>query len=280
MAIKKFKPTTPGRRQMSGYTFDELTATEPHKPLTYFLPRKAGRNSAGRITVRHQGGGHKRLYRKIDFYFVDKLDIPAKIETIEYDPFRTAYIALVCYRDGERRYVLAHKDMKVGDMIITSKDAKPENGNRLLIGNIPVGLFVYNVETIVGHGAGSVRSAGSFATIVSQEGEYTQIKLPSGEIRKIHKQCYATVGVVSNTDHNMVVIGKAGRSRWLGKRPTVLGKSMNPVDHPHGGGEGHSSLGMAPKTPWGKPALGVKTRNRKDTDKWVVKTRKGKLMVD
>jgi len=235
MAIKKFKPTTPGRRQMSGYTFEELTATEPYKPLTYFLPRKAGRNSSGRITVRHQGGGHKRLYRKLDFYFVDKMNIPAKVETIEYDPFRTAYIALVCYRDGARRYVLAHKDMKVGDIIITAPEAKPENGNRLLIGNVPAGLFVHNVETIVGQGANTVRSAGASAAIVSQEGDYTQIKLPSGEIRKIHKKCYATVGVVSNTDHNMVVIGKAGRSRWLGKRPTVLGKSMNPVDHPHGG---------------------------------------------
>lgn len=235
MAIKKFKPTTPGRRQMSGYTFEELTASEPHKPLTYFLPRKAGRNSAGRITVRHQGGGHKRLFRKIDFYFTDKLDIPAKVETVEYDPFRTAYIALVCYRDGERRYVLAHKDVKVGDMIITSKEGKPENGNRLLIGNIPTGLFIHNVETIVGQGANCVRSAGASATIVSQEGNYTQIKMPSGEIRKVHKLCYATIGVVSNTDHNMIVIGKAGRSRWLGKRPTVLGKSMNPCDHPHGG---------------------------------------------
>ena len=265
---------------MSWYTFDELTATEPHKALTYFIPRKAGRNSAGRITIRHQWGGHKRLYRKIDFYFLDKLDIPARIETIEYDPFRTAYIALVCYRDGERRYILAHKDVKVGDTIITSKEAKPENGNRLLIGNVPVGLFIHNVETIVGRWANTVRSAGTFATITSQEGEYTQIKLPSGEIRKIHKQCYVTIGIVSNTDHNMVVIGKAGRSRWLGKRPTVLGKSMNPCDHPHGGWEGHSSLGMAPKTPWGKPALGVKTRKRKDTNKWVVRNRKGKLVTE
>lgn len=235
MAIKKFKPTTPGRRQMTGYTFEELTVSKPHKALTYGKSSQAGRNSAGRITVRHQGGGHKKLYRKIDFYFTDKLGINAKVETIEYDPFRTAYIALVCYFDGERRYVLAHKDMKVGDIIVTADEAKPVSGNRLLIGNIPTGLTVYNAELIVGAGASSVRSAGSSAMILSQEGEYTQLKMPSGEIRKVHKKCYATIGVVSNTDHNQIVIGKAGRSRWMGIRPTVLGMSMNAVDHPHGG---------------------------------------------
>lgn len=281
MAIKKFKPTTPGRRQMTGYTFEELTTNEPYKPLTYFIKSQAGRNSAGRITVRHQGGGHKQLYRKIDFFFTDKLNVPAKVETIEYDPFRTGYIALVCYYDGERRYVLAHKDMHVGDVIVTSDVAKPVAGNRLLIGNIPTGLAVYNVELIVGAGASSVRSAGSSALILSQEGDYTQVKLPSGEVRKVHKKCYATIGTVSNTDHNMIVIGKAGRSRWMGIRPTVLGMSMNAVDHPHGGGEGHQSLGQrkGPKTPWGKPARGVQTRRRKDTDQWVVRTRRGKLMA-
>ncbi|MCK9272614.1 50S ribosomal protein L2 [Candidatus Gracilibacteria bacterium] len=280
MALKKYKPTTPGRRQMTGYTFEELTTSKPHKALTQSLRKKhAGRNNTGRITVRHQGGGHKQAYRVIDFHYIDKLDIPAKIETIEYDPFRTSYIALVCYRDGERRYVTAHKDMKVGDEMITSKNAKLISGNRLEIGNIPVGLNVYNVEIIVGKGASSVRSAGSSATILSQEGEYTQVKMPSGEIRLIHKLCYATLGVVSNIDHNQVVIGKAGRSRWKGIRPTVLGKSMNPVDHPHGGGEGHSPIGMPyPKTPWGKPALGVKTRKRKDTNKWVLRKRDGRLM--
>lgn len=280
MAIKKFKPTTPGRRQMTGYTFDEITTNEPHKPLTSFIKSQAGRNSAGRITVRHQGGGHKKLYRKIDFFCTDKLEIPAKVETIEYDPYRTGYIALVCYYDGERRYVLAHKDMKVGDVIVTGDNAKPVAGNRVQIGNIPTGLAVYNVELIVGAGASSVRSAGSSALILSQEGDYTQVKLPSGEIRRVHKKCYATIGVVSNTDHNQIVIGKAGRSRWMGRRPTVLGMSMNAVDHPHGGGEGHQSLGQrkGPKTPWGKPARGVKTRRRKDTDKWVVRTRRGKLM--
>ncbi|MDD2487519.1 MAG: 50S ribosomal protein L2 [Candidatus Gracilibacteria bacterium] len=279
MAIKKYKPTTPGRRQMSGYTFDELTTSKPHKALTYGLSKNAGRNNTGRITVRHQGGGHKKLFRMIDFHYVDKLDIPAKVETIEYDPFRSAYISLICYNDGARRYILAHKDIKVGDVVITSATAKPISGNRMQVGNIPVGLSVHNVEIIVGKGASTVRSAGTSALILSQEGEYTQIKLPSGEIRLVHKNCYATIGVLSNTDHNQITIGKAGRSRWMGKRPTVLGKSMNPVDHPHGGGEGHSPIGMPyPKTPWGKPALGVKTRKRKDTNRWILRKRDGRLM--
>lgn len=279
MPIKKYNPTTPGRRQMTGYTFEELTVTEPYKPLTFHKKKAAGRNNTGRITVRHQGAGHKKLYRLVDFTF-DKIDVPATVETIEYDPFRTGYIALVCYRDGERRYVLSHKDMKVGDVIITSASAKPIPGNRLEIGNIPVGLSVYNVELVVGMGASSARSAGSAAMITSQEGDYTQVKLPSGEVRRVHKKCWATIGTVSNIDHNQVVIGKAGRSRWMGRRPTVLGSSMNAVDHPHGGGEGHQSLGQrkGPKTPWGKIARGVITRNRKDTDKWIVRTRRGKLL--
>ncbi|MDD2516432.1 MAG: 50S ribosomal protein L2, partial [Candidatus Gracilibacteria bacterium] len=229
MGIKKFKPTTPGRRHMTGLTFEELTVTKPYKPLVIKLKKHAGRNSAGRITVRHQGGGHAQAYRLIDFYFLDKKEIPAKVETIEYDPYRTAFIALVCYVDGERRYVLAHKTMKVGDTIITSETAKPIDGNRLLIGEIPTGFTIYNVEAIVGQGASMIRSAGSYGTIVSQEGEYTNVKLASGELRKVHKKCYATVGKVSNQDHSAVVIGKAGRSRRKGIRPTVLGKSMNPV---------------------------------------------------
>ncbi len=279
MAIKKYNPTTNARRQMSGYTFDEITAVEPYKPLTYKLKTAAGRNNTWRITVRHQGGWHKKLYRMVDFFMTDKLDIPAKVETIEYDPYRTAYIALVCYKDWERRYVLAHKDMKVGHEIITAINAKPVAWNRIEIGNIPVGLPVYNVELIVGQGSSSVRSAWSNATILSQEWTYTQVKMPSWEVRLVHKKCYATIWVVSNTDHNQVVIGKAWRSRWLGKRPTVLGKSMNPVDHPHWGWEWHSPIGMPyPKTPWGKPALGVKTRRRKDTSRWILRTRKGKLM--
>ena len=234
MPIKKYKPTTPSRRFMTGLTYEELTTDNPHKPLTISLKRYAGRNNAGRISVRHQGGGAKRLYRIVDFKF-DKKDIGARVETIEYDPYRSAFIALVCYRDGERRYVLAHTEMKVGDTIITSNTAKPTPGNRMEIGNIPTGLSVYNVEMIVGSGASSIRSAGSSATVISQEGEYTQVKMPSGEIRLVHKLCSATIGVVSNIDWNQITIGKAGRSRWMNRRPTVLGSSMNPVDHPHGG---------------------------------------------
>lgn len=281
MAIKKFNPTTPGRRGMTVNTFEEVTTSKPYKGLTVTLKKHAGRNNTGRLTVRHQGGGHAQKYRLVDFFYTDKKGIEAKVETIEYDPYRTAFIALVCYKDGERRYVLAHSEMKVGDTIITEEKAKLVSGNRMEIGNIPTGLEVYNVELIVGQGAGFVRSAGSKATIVSQEGEYTQVKMPSGEIRLVHKKCYATLGQVSNPDHNQVVIGKAGRSRWMWKRPTVRGKAMNPVDHPHGGWEGRSPIGMkAPKTPTGKIALGKKTRSRrKTTSKWILKTRHGKLMM-
>ncbi len=281
MGIKKFKPTTNGRRGMSVNTYEEVTTSTPYKPLTVKLNKHAGRNNTGRLTIRHQGGWHAKKYRLVDFYQVDKKGIEARVETIEYDPYRSAFIALVCYKDGERRYVIAHKNMTVGDVIVTDEKTPLESGNRMLISNIPTGLQVYNVELIVGQGASSVRSAGAYATIVSQEGEYTQVKLPSGEVRLVHKSCYATLGQVSNPDHNQVVIGKAGRSRWMGKRPTVRGKAMNPVDHPHGGGEGRSPIGMkAPKTPWGKPALGAKTRSRKKTtSKWILKTRKGKLMV-
>jgi large subunit ribosomal protein L2 len=278
MGIKKYKPTTPSRRFMTGLTYEELTTNEPYKPLTKFIKDSAGRNSAGRISVRHQGAGHKKLYRMVDFA-LDKKDISARVETIEYDPYRSGFIALVCYRDGERRYVLAHAEMKVGDEMIISATAKPIPGNRMQIGNIPTGLTVYNVEMITGQGASTIRSAGSSALVLSQEGEYTQLKMPSGEIRLVHKMCFATIGVVSNADWNQITIGKAGRSRWMGKRPTVLGSSMNPVDHPHGWGEGHQSVGQrkGPKTPWGKLARGVKTRSRKYTDRWILRTRTGKL---
>jgi len=281
VGIKKFKPTTPGRRWMSVVTFEQITTTTPYKPLTVTLKKNSGRNNTWRITVRHQGGGHAKKYRLVDFFCTDKKGIPAKVETIEYDPYRSAFIALICYKDWERRYVLAHTEMKVGDVVITDEKTDLNSGNRMEIGNIPTGLNVYNVETIVGQWASSVRSAGATATIVSQEWEYTQVKLPSGEVRLVHKKCYATLGQVSNPDHNQMVIWKAWRSRWMGKRPTVLGKSMNPVDHPHGGWEGHSPIGMsAPKTPWGMPALGYKTRKRKkSTNRWILKTRKGKLMV-
>lgn len=266
---------------MTGNTFEEITTSTPYKALTMSLKRHSGRNNTWTITVRHQGGGHAKKYRIVDFYFHDKKSIPAKVETIEYDPYRTAWIALVCYKDGERRYVLAHTEMKVGDTVITEEKAVLERWNRLEIGNIPVGINVYNVELIVGQGASSVRSAGSMATVVSQEGEYTQVKMPSGEIRLVHKKCYATLGQVSNPDNNQIVIGKAWRSRHMGIRPTVLGKSMNPVDHPHGGWEGHAPIGMkAPKTPWWKIALGWKTRSKKKfTNRWILRTKKGKLMV-
>ncbi len=263
---------------MTGLTYEELTTNEPYKPLTTYMKDRAGRNHFGRLAVRHKGAGHKKLYRIVDFTF-DKKDIPARVETIEYDPYRSAFIALVCYRDGERRYVLAHTEMKVGDEVITSNEAKPTPGNRMEIGHIPTGMTIYNVEMIVGQGASSIRSAGSFATVISQEGEYTQVKMPSGEIRLVHKKCSATIGMVSNSDWNQVTIGKAGRSRWKGIRPTVLGSSMNPVDHPHGWGEGHQSVGQrkGPKTPKGKLARGVKTRSRKYTDRWIQRTRTGKL---
>lgn len=220
---------------MTGNTFEEITTSKPHKPLTKKVANHAGRGFGGRITVRHQGGGHAKKYRLVDFYFHDKKGIEAKVETIEYDPYRSAWISLVCYKDGERRYVVAHRETKVGDVIITDEKAPLVAGNRMLISNIPTGLQVHNVELIVGEGASSVRSAGSYATIVSQEGEYTQIKLPSGEIRLVNKKCYATIGQISNPDHSMIKIGKAGRSRHMGIRPTVRGKAMNPVDHPHGG---------------------------------------------
>jgi len=218
MALKKFKPTTPGRRWMTGIDYKDITTSTPNRALTTSLKRNAGRNNTGRLTIRHQGSGHAKRYRMVDFYLTDKKSIPAKVETIEYDPYRTAFIALVCYADGERRYVLAHGEVKVGDTIITDEKAELKSGNRMEIGNIPVGLKIHNLELIVGQGSSSVRSAGSSAQVISQEGEYTQVKLPSGEIRLIHKKCYATLGVVSNPDHNQVTIGKAGSSAWWLRR--------------------------------------------------------------
>lgn len=281
MGIKKFKPTTPGRRGMTTSTYEEITTKSPYKALTVSLKKHAWRNSSGRLTVRHQWGGHAQKYRLVDFYMTDKKDIEAKVETVEYDPYRTAFISLVCYKDGERRYILAHKDIKVGDRIITEDKAPLKVWNRMLISNVPTWMEVFNVETIVGQWASSVRAAGASATVTSQEWEYTQVKLPSWEVRFIHKQCYATLGQVSNTDHNQIVIWKAWRSRWMWKRPTVRWKAMNPVDHPHGGWEWRSPIGMkAPKTPWGSPALGIKTRNKKKTtNRWIVRTRKWKLMI-
>ncbi len=280
MAIKKFKPTTPGRRQMTWYTFSEVTKTKPTRSLTIKLKSHAWRNNTWTITVRHQGGWHAKRYRLIDFFFTDKKDIVAKVESIEYDPYRTGYIALICYKDWERRYVLAHKDMKVWDKIVTATEAPLVSWNRMEVWNIPVWLQVYNLELIVWHWASSIRSAGSVWVVYSQEWEYTQIKMPSSEIRLVHKKCFASLGQVSNTDHNMIVIGKAWRSRWLWRRPTVLWKSMNPVDHPHGWWEWHTPIWLkAPKTPWGKKALWMKTRSRKKTtSKWILKDKKGRLV--
>jgi large subunit ribosomal protein L2 len=280
MAIKKFKPTTPGRRQMTWYTFAEVTKTKPTRSLTIKLKSHAWRNNTWTITVRHQGGWHAKRYRLIDFFFTDKKDIVAKVESIGYDPYRTGYIALICYKDWERRYVLAHKDMKVWDKIVTATEAPLVSWNRMEVWNIPVWLQVYNLELIVWHWASSIRSAGSVWIVYSQEWEYTQIKMPSSEIRLVHKKCFASLGQVSNTDHNMIVIGKAWRSRWLWRRPTVLWKSMNPVDHPHGWWEGHTPIWLkAPKTPWGKKALWMKTRSRKKTtSKWILKDKKWRLV--
>lgn len=277
MALKIYKPTTNGRRGMTGNAFVELTTDKPFKKLTAAHKSSGGRNSYGRTTSRFRGGGHKRRLRVVDFRFA-KMDVVATVKTIEYDPHRSAFIALVQDADGEHRYVVAHSTMKVGDTVITSSNAKPVAGNRLSVGNIPTGLFVHNLELVIGRGAQAVRSAGASAQVVSQEGAYTQIKLNSGEVRFVHKECFATIGVVSNGDHNQIVIGKAGRSRWMGRRPHNLGTSMNPVDHPHGGGEGHTSIGRQPTTPWGKPALGVKTRKNKRTNRWIATDKRGSIV--
>jgi len=277
MALKKFKPTTPGRRQMSVASFDEVTRTKPEKSLTCKIKKTSGRNNSGRITVRHRGGGEKRLYRMIDFKRIDKKNIEGKVTSVEYDPNRTAYIMLVTYKDGEKRYHIAPEGIKVGDSIMTAEKVKIKSGNRMLISNIPVGYEIYNVEMKKGKGGQLGRSAGTAIKLVSLEGDHAQIQMPSGEIRLVEKEGYATIGQVSNIDHNNIVIGKAGRKRHMGRRPQVRGKAMNPCDHPHGGGEGGSPIGMKhPKTPWGMPALGLKTRRRKYTDKMIVKDRRRK----
>lgn len=275
MAIKVYKPTTPGRRNMSGYSFDEITKKRPEKSLTVKKTRKAGRNNQGRITVRHQGGGHKQLYRVIDFKQRDKINIPGKVTAVEYDPNRTAYIMLVTYADGEKRYHIAPEKIKVGKEIIAKEKAKADIGNRMALKHVPPGYFVHNVELKLGRGGQIIRSAGSKGRVVAVEGEYAQVELPSGEVRLVDKNCFATIGTVSNAEHSNIKIGKAGRSRWKGKRPSVRGKVMNPNDHPHGGGEGLQSIGLKnPKTPWGMPALGFKTRRRKYSDKLIVKSRR------
>jgi len=265
MAIKVYNPTSPGRRGMTGIDYRQLSKKEPEKKLTKFLHRKKGR-SRGEITVRHKGGGHKRKYRAIDFKR-GKFDIPAKVGAIEYDPNRSAFIALLNYADGEKRYILAPNELKVGQEVLSSEKTSLEIGNRMQLKYIPVGMQVFNIELQPNQGGKIVRSAGSFATVMANEDGQTQLKLPSGEIRAVRDVCRATIGQVSNPEYGIVIIGKAGRNRWRGIRPAVRGTAMNPVDHPHGGGEGRSGIGLrrGPKTPWGKQARGVKTRKRK---KW------------
>jgi len=271
--MKTYKPTTKSRRFMTTLPYRELLSNDaPHKPLMKKSKSQGGRNAFGRITVRHQGGGHKRRFRAVDFSY-NKKDIPAKIETVEYDPFRSAFIGLALYRGGERRYVVLPKEMGVGSSFVVSADAPLVRGNRLPLGKIPVGTFVYNVELSPEAGAVLVRSAGDFAEVVAHDAGYTQVKLPSTEIRKMSDLCWASVGAVGNEEYNLVSIGKAGRSRWLGKRPTVRGMVMNPVDHPMGGGEGKSSGGRHPGTPRGVPTKGYKTRGKKSSDKFIVKKR-------
>ncbi len=273
MAIKSFKPTSPGRRFVTVSTFEEITTDKPEKSLMAPLKKTAGRNSHGHLTVRHRGGGHKRMYRIIDFKR-DKDNIPAKVATIEYDPNRSARIALLHYADGEKRYIVAPVGLKVGTVIYSGPESDIKVGNALPLRNIPVGTVIHNIELKPQKGAQLVRSAGTSAQLMAKEGKYAHVRMPSSEVRLILLDCRATIGQVGNLDHENITIGKAGRSRWLGIRPSNRGVAMNPVDHPHGGGEGRSPIGRNPVTPWGKPALGAKTRKKKNaSDKLIVKRR-------
>ena len=276
MAIRVYKPTSAARRFMSVLTFEEITKKTPEKSLTEYLKKNAGRNKQGKITVRHQGGGNKVKYRIIDFKR-DKLNVPAKVAAIEYDPNRSAFIALLHYVDGEKRYILAPLDLKVGDTVVSGPDADIKPGNALPIANIPVGTLIHNVEIKPGKGGQLVRSAGAYAQLMAKEGAYAQVRMPSGEFRRVPMNAMATIGTVGNTDHSNVNYGKAGRKRHMGIRPSVRGVVMNPCDHPHGGGEGKSPVGMpAPVTPWGKPALGLKTRKHKKYSNKLIVKRAGK----
>ncbi len=273
MAIKVYKPTSPGRRGMSVSTFDEITRSTPERSLLRPLRERAGRNNQGRVTVRHQGGGHKRMYRLIDFRR-DKHGIPARVTSIEYDPNRSARIALLTYADGEKRYIIAPVGLKVGSQLMSGPEAEIRVGNALPLRNIPLGTVVHNVELQPGRGGQMARSAGVGAQVLAKEGDYAQLRLPSGEVRRVPMVCLATIGQVGNTDHANLNLGKAGRKRWLGIRPTVRGTAQDPNSHPHGGGEGRSPVGMpGPKTPWGKPAQGYKTRKNKRTDNMIVRRR-------
>jgi large subunit ribosomal protein L2 len=273
MPIKVYKPTSPGRRDMSASTFEEITRTGPEKALLRPLKKSAGRNFRGKITVRHRGGGHKRRYRVIDFKR-DKFGVPGRVASIEYDPNRSARIALVVYADGDKRYIIAPVGLLVGDMVMSGPDAEIHTGNALPISAIPVGSTIHNIELHVGKGGQMARAAGTSAQLLAKEGRYAHIRLPSGEVRLVSVQCMATLGQVGNTDHGNIKLGKAGRKRWLGFRPSVRGSAMDPASHPHGGGEGRAPIGMpGPKSPWGKPTLGYKTRRNKATDKWIVRRR-------
>ncbi len=273
MAVKKYKPVTPGMRGRTGYTFEEITKTKPERSLVIKRHTRGGRNAYGRITVRHRGGGHKRKIRLIDFKR-DKRDIPARVAAIEYDPNRTARLALLHYVDGEKRYILAPVGLKVGDMVVAGPEVDIRTGNSMPLSSIPTGTMIHNIELQPGRGAQLVRSAGTAAQLLAKEGNYAHVRLPSGEIRLIHRNCYATIGQVGNLDHSNIKLGKAGRKRHLGFRPAVRGSAMNPNDHPHGGGEGRSPIGMpSPKSPWGKKTLGKKTRRNKRTDQYIIRRR-------
>jgi large subunit ribosomal protein L2 len=273
MPVKVYKPTSPGRRGMTGSTFDEITRSEPERSLLRPLRKKAGRNVHGRITVRHRGGGHKRQYRLIDFRR-DKVGIPARVRSIEYDPNRSARIALLVYADGEKRYIVAPLGLQVGDTVMSGEDAEIRVGNALPLERVPLGTLVHNIELHPGRGGQMVRSAGTSAQIMAKEGDYVMLRLPSGEERVVRRECMATIGQVGNVDHGNIKLGKAGRKRWLGYRPAVRGSAMTPRDHPHGGGEGRSPIGMpSPKSPWGKKTLGKKTRRNKATDKYIIRRR-------
>jgi len=276
MPIKTYKPTSPGRRGMSVSTFEEITKTKPEKSLLAPLRKKAGRNVRGKITVRHRGGGHKRRYRLVDFKR-EKFGIPARVISIEYDPNRSARIALLTYADGEKRYIIAPLGLMVGSVLMAGPEAEIRVGNALPLANIPVGAVIHNIELQQGRGGQLVRSAGTSAQLVAKEGKYAHVRLPSGEVRLIPQQCVATIGQVGNTDHGNISLGKAGRKRHRGWRPAVRGSAMSPRDHPHGGGEGRAPIGMpSPKSPWGKPTLGKKTRRNKATDKWILRRRRKK----
>ena len=273
MALKTFKPTSPSRRNMTVSTFEEITRTEPERSLLKPLAKKAGRNNDGRLSVRHKGGGHKRMFRVIDFKR-NKDGIPARVASIEYDPNRSANIALLYYQDGLKTYIIAPHGLQVDQMVVSGPDADIKVGNTLPLQNIPVGTLLHNIEMKPGKGAQMVRSAGGSAQLMAKEGSYATLRLPSGEMRMIRIECRATIGQIGNLDHENINVGKAGRSRWLGIRPTVRGSVMNPCDHPHGGGEGRNSIGRNPCTPWGKPALGAKTRKKKNaSNRFIVKRR-------